>query len=165
MSNNNSFNLLKKQLLSPTNNAIIHNRFVLYFILFIALANLYFLTMSGDLVFTSIFVLVGFLTSFFSKNMLVILFIALTITNILKYGSAIKQEGFEDADEIDSHTQNNDEHHDDEIHLTKDDSEDEDKKIKPDKYKKNKIKKGNPIEINPADIAEKLKKIVTIMKS
>ena len=29
MSNSNSFNLLKKQLLSPTNNAIIHNRFVL----------------------------------------------------------------------------------------------------------------------------------------
>jgi len=161
MSNNNSFNLLKKQLLSPTNNAIIHNRFVLYFILFIALANLYFLTMSGDLVFTSIFLLVGFLTSFFSKNMLVILFIAVTITNVLKYGSAIKQEGFEDADEIDSNNQIDD----DEIHLTKDDSEDEDKKMKLDKYKKNKIKKGKSIEINPAEIAEKLKKIVTIMKS
>ena len=161
MSNSNSFNLLKKQLLSPTNNAIIHNRFVLYFILFIALANLYFLTMSGDLVFTSIFVLVGFLTSFFSKNMLVILFIAVTITNVLKYGSAIKQEGFEDADEIDSNNQIDD----DEIHLTKDDSEDEDKKMKLDKYKKNKIKKGKSIEINPAEIAEKLKKIVTIMKS
>jgi len=163
MSNNNSFNLLKKQLLSPTNNAIIHNRFVLYFILFIALANLYFLTMSGDLVFTSIFLLVGFLTSFFSKNMLVILFIAVTITNVLKYGSAIKQEGFEDADaeDVDSNNNNND----DEIHLTKDDSEDEDKKMKLDKYKKNKIKKGKSIEINPAEIAEKLKKIVTIMKS
>jgi hypothetical protein len=161
MSNSNSFNLLKKQLLSPTNNAIIHNRFVLYFILFIALANLYFLTMSGDLVFTSIFVLVGFLTSFFSKNMLVILFIAVTITNILKYGSAIKQEGFEDADTEDIDSNNID----DEIHLTKDESEDDGKKIKQDKYKKNKIKKGSSIEINPAEIAEKLKKIVTIMKS
>ena len=93
--------------------------------------------------------------------MLVILFIAVTITNILKYGSAIKQEGFEDADSEDLDTNNND----DEIHLTKDESEDDGKKIKQDKYKKNRIKKGSSIEINPAEIAEKLKKIVTIMKS
>lgn len=99
MSNNNSFNLLKKQLLSPTNNAIIHNRFVLYFILFIALANLYFLTMSGDLVFTSIFVLVGFLTSFFSKNMVVILAIALAATNLIKFGLDYAKEGMENTDE------------------------------------------------------------------
>jgi hypothetical protein len=43
-----------------------------------------------------VFILVGILTSFFSKNMLIILFIALTVSNVVKYGTSIRQEGFED---------------------------------------------------------------------
>jgi len=42
----------------------------------------------------SIFILVGFITSFFSKNMIVILCIALTITNILQFGDKAALEGF-----------------------------------------------------------------------
>lgn len=44
--------------------------------------------------------LIGFLTSFFSKNMIVILCVALTLSTILKYGiQSSTQEGLTGADE------------------------------------------------------------------
>ena len=91
-------NLKNTGILDAKNNAIIHNRFVLYFIFFIALADLYYLTMAGDFFSVAVFILIGFLTSFFSKNMMIIFFIALTVTNILKYGTKIRHsEGFEEG--------------------------------------------------------------------
>lgn len=74
-------------------NAILHNRFVLYFIFIIALGNLLTLVYSRDYYSASIFVLIGFLTSFFSKNMIVILCIAIAFTNIIKYGAKAGVEG------------------------------------------------------------------------
>jgi hypothetical protein len=98
--------------------------------------------------------------------MLIILFLSLTITNILKYGRGIRHEGFENSEEIDHE---NDAQNETDIHLSKDDEDDEtkkEKKIKNDKYKKNKMKnKNTEIKINPAEIAEKMKKIVDILKS
>jgi hypothetical protein len=46
-----------------------------------------------------IFVLVGVITSFFSKNMLVILLIALVSSNIIKHGNNMRYEGFEGDEE------------------------------------------------------------------
>ena len=44
--------------------------------------------------------LVGFLTSFFSKNMIVILFSAIVFTNLIVYGSQLKyREGFDKKEE------------------------------------------------------------------
>ena len=68
--------------------AILYNRYVLYFILLISLCDLYFLAITGDSVYVVIFILVGFLTQFFSKNMMVVLCVALVVTNILKYGKS-----------------------------------------------------------------------------
>jgi hypothetical protein len=86
----------KHQLTHSRYDGVLHNRFVLYFIFIIAMGNLFYLTMSQDIVYVATFILVGFLTSFFSKNMMVILFIATAITNILKYGTQIRvSEGFE----------------------------------------------------------------------
>jgi len=79
---------------SSRNNIILHNVYILYLIFIIALANFLTLVYSNDYYSASIFVLVGFLTSFFSKNMIIILFIAIAITNILKYGSSAAVEGF-----------------------------------------------------------------------
>jgi len=85
-----------------------HNKFVLYFLLLVSLANLYYLVMNGEHMFAVIFILVGFVTSFFSKNMIIILFIALCITSILKCGGSCIKEGFdgdivpEDTDAISS---------------------------------------------------------------
>jgi len=86
---------------------ILHNRAILYIIFFIALINVFVLTTLGDWTYVTIFFLVGFLTSFFSKNMVVILFFAINVTNILKYGSAAgvsrgSLEGFDQGSEKES---------------------------------------------------------------
>lgn len=67
-------------------NIILHNRFFLYFILFVSIFNLIGFTTNGNLLFPVIFILIGFMTSYFSKNMLVILMISLLITNIFNFG-------------------------------------------------------------------------------
>ena len=76
---------------------ILHNRFVLYFVLLLALADLLYLAMGGEYISVAIFLLSGFVTSFFSKNMMVVMCIAMVITNILKYGTDIRmQEGLKE---------------------------------------------------------------------
>lgn len=77
---------------------ILHNRFVLYFVLFLALADLLFLAMGSEFVSVAVFILSGFVTSFFSKNMMVVMCVAMVVTNILKYGTDIRmQEGLKDS--------------------------------------------------------------------
>jgi type III secretory pathway component EscV len=85
---------------SMRGNIILHNQCLLYFIFVIALGNFYYLMISSDFVSLVIFILVGFLTAFFSKNMIVILCVAMAITNILKYGTDSRDiEGYENASE------------------------------------------------------------------
>jgi len=67
-------------------SVVLNSVFVLYFILILALSNLFYLVSSANYMFASIFIITGFLTSFFSKNMIVVLCIALTVTNILQFG-------------------------------------------------------------------------------
>jgi hypothetical protein len=81
-------------LFSKKNNSLIHNKFILYFVLIISLADLFYLSVERDFISIFSFILIGFLFSFFTKNMLIILFLALTLTNILKFGSGITKEGF-----------------------------------------------------------------------
>ena len=80
---------MKSSILKDTGK-ILHNRFVLYFVLFLALSDLLFLAMGSEFVSISIFILSGFVTSFFSKNMMVIMCVAMVITNILRYGTEIR---------------------------------------------------------------------------
>ena len=84
-------------------NNILHNRFILYFILFVSILNLIGFTSSGNLLSPTIFVLVGFITTFFSKNMLVVLMVPLLITNILNFG-APNMEGM-DNEETETETE------------------------------------------------------------
>ena len=96
LSMKNMLSMFSNRLLASKNNAILHNRFVLYFIFFISLGNLFYLTMESDVFSIMTFVLIGFITSFFSKNMIVILVIALAMTNILKFGTDLRHETFGD---------------------------------------------------------------------
>jgi hypothetical protein len=73
---------------------ILHNRAVLYFVLFLAIANLLILAVGNEYKYISIFFLTGFITSFFSKNMMVVMCIAMVITNIMKIGTNV--EGFKE---------------------------------------------------------------------
>jgi len=65
---------------------ILYNRVVLYFFVIVSLLDLVYFFHIGDKVSTFTFITLGFLTSFFSKNMIVILSIALAFTHLLKYG-------------------------------------------------------------------------------
>jgi hypothetical protein len=59
----------------------------------------------GDIITPLIFILVGVITAYYNKNMLVILLTSLVFSNIVKYGNklAINMEGFADgADEMDT---------------------------------------------------------------
>jgi hypothetical protein len=82
-------------------NLILYNRFVLYFIFGISIYQLFILSAKEDYYPVIIFILISFVTSFFSRNMLVILTIALAIMNILKYGTHATMEGYGNSDDSD----------------------------------------------------------------
>ena len=78
---------------------ILYNRFVMYFILVLAIADLLFLAVGGELMLVATFLLIGFVTSFFSKNMVVIMTVAMATVNIIRFGTGQKFEGLENEDE------------------------------------------------------------------
>jgi hypothetical protein len=86
-----------KQAGGAIEKAILYNKYVLYFIFLVALGYLIILLMLNDFYTFFIFILIGFLTSFFSKNMVVILSLAMSVSFILKYGTNIRQEGFQEG--------------------------------------------------------------------
>jgi hypothetical protein len=75
---------------------ILSSRFVLYFIIFITFFNILGHTIVRDLRTPLIFILVSYVTSFFSKNMIVILSMGLVVANVFKYGTTFTvNEGME----------------------------------------------------------------------
>jgi len=89
----------KKNLFSLKNNAILHNRAILYFIFLLSLGNLFYLSVERDFITIVNFILVGFLTSFFSKNMLIILFVALITSTLLRNTLKTTFEGLDNMEE------------------------------------------------------------------
>ena len=79
--------------------SLLYNRYVLYFVFIVAVGNLLALFTIGDMNSAVVFVIVGVLTSFFSKNMVVILCVCMAVTNILKYGVTRYSEGFKEEDD------------------------------------------------------------------
>ena len=81
-------------------NPVLQNQLVLYLFLFMTLTQIVLFVSNNDTMGIVLMCIVGFLTSFFSKNMIVILCVALTATNVLKRGmKQIGYEGFEDKEE------------------------------------------------------------------
>ena len=74
---------------------ILQNRMALYLFLFISLLHLFYYVNIGDYQSVAIFILVGFLTTFFNKNMLIILITALIVTHIIRFGLRKAYEGIE----------------------------------------------------------------------
>jgi len=77
-------------------NNILHNQFVLYFVFIISLFYLFYFSVVNDYTLVAIFILTGWITSFFSKNMVVILCISLVVSFLLRQGTT-GLEGFEDS--------------------------------------------------------------------
>jgi hypothetical protein len=81
--------------ISRTSNGLTQSKVVLYVLVGLVIVNLYNYSLIGDELYAGVMILVGFLTSFFSKNMIVILFTAIAVTNIIRFGMEINnREGF-----------------------------------------------------------------------
>jgi CBS domain containing-hemolysin-like protein len=94
------FTFPKALKLSYNLNPVLHNRFVLYLFLIFAVVQILYFASSRDYASLMILFIVGFLASFFNKNMIVVIFLALVIANVLKYGVGSRlNEGFEGKDE------------------------------------------------------------------
>jgi len=89
----------KKTDVYKMSHSILHNKFVLYFIFALAVGNLFQFVMLNNLLAAIVFILVGLLTSFFSKNMVVIMVVSMVVANIFKFGTNIRLEGFENEEE------------------------------------------------------------------
>lgn len=100
---------------------ILYNRYVLYFFFAISLIDLYYLSEIKDYTSVTIFILVGLLVSFFNKNMIVILMIALAFTHLLKYGIRnTLNEGMETKEESESESEVKEDFEVEEPHVTED---------------------------------------------
>jgi hypothetical protein len=128
-----SKNVPKKLLGLGNMNAILHNRTFLYIVFAFSLLNLYVFTVNREFVFITFFILFGFLTSFFSKNMVVILLLSAVLTNTIKYGSNL-YEGMENEedDEEEKEKEENMENQDDDAVAENMENKEEDKETSKD---------------------------------
>jgi hypothetical protein len=80
--------------LPSTISKILTNKYVLYFIAFLSLTNVLGYMISGDTNHIIVFVLVGVIMTYFSKNMTIVLLVSLLMSNLFSI-SIIFREGFE----------------------------------------------------------------------
>lgn len=74
---------------------LLESKFVLYLLVLIAIVNIYSYAMEDEPVYAGIMVIVGFLSTFFNKNMIVIIFTSIAITNLVRFGmEQYNREGF-----------------------------------------------------------------------
>ena len=126
--------------------SLLKNKNFLYFVLFIASVNTFGYLMMRQTEAVMLFALVGFLTTFFTKNMIIVLLTAIVVTNVYAgtvLGVRIK-EGMESKSDVDE-----DEDEDDEGKEGMDHEEGE---------KKKKGKKEGMPSLKPADVPPNGKK-------
>jgi len=90
---------------------ILHNKFILYLLVFVYIINLLTFVSDEDQTFAGFMIIIAFLTSFFSKNMIIVLFVSIVITNLIRLGMDINRqlkEGFNTSnlDELINHLSN-----------------------------------------------------------
>lgn len=90
------YQLLK--LVPSPSGRMLNNKWILYFIFVVALADVINFYQRGNLTAVAIFFVVGFLTQFFSKNMLVILVMSIAVSHLVAYGNRFA-EGMEDKED------------------------------------------------------------------
>ena len=78
----------------------LNSRILLYFILILTIGDLMYFSLAGEMLFFFIFIITGYLTSFFSKNMIVIMVVAMTVTHVLRFGKTSGNEGMDNQDNI-----------------------------------------------------------------
>ena len=129
----------QSRLLNQNTKKILNNVLLLYVVLIASIADLLYMVSTGSHINVIIFILVAYVTSLFSKNMTVVLLVALAITNIYQMGkSIIVKEGFEEGAEKDTEEDAEEGAEEDAEENTvkkKDKAKDKDKEL-PEEYKK-----------------------------
>ena len=95
--------------MSKTSQGLVGSKIVLYILVVLVIVNLYNYSMIGDEIYAGVMLIIGFLTSFFSKNMIIILFTAIAVTNLIRFGNELSsKEGFGgiDVDTLTDHLTN-----------------------------------------------------------
>lgn len=77
---------------------VLENKYVLYFVFFLALTNLFGYMLLGNVQAIIFFILAGFVCSYFTKNMILIISIPIVLTSVLMVGQKVK-ESFQNKDE------------------------------------------------------------------
>ena len=80
--------------LPSTISKILTNKYVLYFVAFLSLTNVLGYAMRGDLNHIIVFMLLGVIMTYFSKNMTIVLLVSLLVSNLFSI-SILLREGFE----------------------------------------------------------------------
>ena len=75
--------LKSSKLFSASTRGVLYNKYVLYFVFFVALFQLLYSAVQQDYLYCILFVLVGFLIHFFNKNMTIILTLSIAISTII----------------------------------------------------------------------------------
>jgi hypothetical protein len=70
---------------------VLENQYVLYFVFFLALTNLFGYMILGNIHAIIFFIIAGFVCSFFTKNMILILSIPIVLTSVLMIGQKVKE--------------------------------------------------------------------------
>jgi hypothetical protein len=70
---------------------LITNKYVLYLVATIAFLNVFGYMVLGNINAVIFFILVGYITTFFSKNMMIVLFVPMVLTNFLMAGLKVKE--------------------------------------------------------------------------
>jgi len=99
----NLFNRITR-LIPSASGKILYNKWILYFIFVVGIYDVVHFYQRGNIMAVAIFVIVGFLTSFFSKNMIVVIVSAIAVSHIVAYGNKMtegldEKEGLEEEEE------------------------------------------------------------------
>lgn len=81
-------------------NDVLHNRFVLYFIFGISISSLFYSVFVDDLLSVGVFLVTSLLTSFFSKNMIVILVVAIVVSSVIRLTYKTQDNFFTVEDDV-----------------------------------------------------------------
>lgn len=92
------FSKLKKSSSRGASLDLLTNKWVLYIMLILGVFDVFNFYQNGQMMSLYVFLFVGILTSFFSKNMIVIIVTAIAIAHIFTYGERMS-EGFEEEEE------------------------------------------------------------------
>ena len=139
----NLFNRVTRMIPSASGK-ILYNKWILYFIFVVGIYDVVHFYQRGNIMAVAIFVIVGFLTSFFSKNMIVVIVSAIAVSHIVAYGNKMtegldEKEGLEEEEGFAEGEKN--------INNEEKDDEEKDNEEKP-KKKKSTDEEGDTFQAN-----------------